>query len=107
MDLLKGTSLLKKGWGNSFTKQPTEILLADKSIVMIYFAAYWAQPCIPFTKNLKNFYEVGLGDFVLIYLDNFGHLSKVLILIYLIFQKVGEKEGIEIIYVSCDKTNKV
>jgi nucleoredoxin len=54
--------------------QSAESALAGKDIVMFYFSAHWCPPCRGFTPILKEFYEE------------------------------VEDEGVELIFVSCDRS---
>ena len=55
---------------------PTESLLRDKSLVLLYFSAHWCPPCQAFTPKLRSFYQV------------------------------ARKLGVEIVYVSSDRSDK-
>ena len=56
---------------------PAESALAGKAVVCIYFSAHWCPPCRAFTPLLKDFYEEVEG------------------------------EGVEIIFVSSDRSPQV
>merc|ERR1712061_498213 len=56
------------------TKKPASEVFAGKDFICIYFSAHWCPPCRGFTPVLKDFYEE------------------------------VEDEGVEIIFVSCDRS---
>ena len=63
-----------------------------QDLVLYYFSAHWCPPCRQFTPMLKDFYEV-----LLLYLTPKTNTS-------IILTSHQEAEGIEIVFVSSDRS---
>ena len=64
----------------------------SQDLVLYYFSAHWCPPCRQFTPMLKDFYEV-----LLLYLTPKTNTS-------IILNSHQEAEGIEIVFVSSDRS---
>jgi len=87
MDSLSGVKLVKAD-GSSHA---AEAALDGKDLVLYYFSAHWCPPCRQFTPMLKDFYEVQLLA------PNWAQNN-------IILNSRQEAEGIEIVFVSSDRS---
>ena len=88
MDSLAGQQLLRK----DEKVVSADTALEEKKIIAFYFSAHWCPPCRLFTPVLAEFYSVCWCS------------NKVINILVFVQDLVGAGEGVEVVFVSSDKS---